>query len=289
MLRLTPEALRLVWPRAPQTIIDAFTGDDHRLMDAAGITATQLRLCIFLSQLEHESGGFTIANLTENINYSAERAAQIWPSRFASAAHVRQKYGSAPGWQKRMFDDVYGGRMGNRPGTDDGSRYIGRGGPQITGRDGYRKVGEIAGLPLEAEPELATRHDLQPEISVAFWKWKELGPVADRGGLRAVTKIWNGGYIGMADREALFAGNDPVLARLAGNERVAEIVERGTLSLQQALNGLGVRLPLAEDGDFGPKTRAAVKNFQLAHGLKVDGIAGPATWAAIRRVLNVNN
>lgn len=35
------------------------------------------------------------------------------------------------------------------------------------------------------------------------------------------------------------------------------------------------------DGDFGPSTKAALKQFQQAHGLKVDGIYGPKTEAAL--------
>lgn len=38
---------------------------------------------------------------------------------------------------------------------------------------------------------------------------------------------------------------------------------------------------LAEDGDFGPLTNSAVRNFQSSHGLAVDGIVGPKTWGAL--------
>lgn len=36
------------------------------------------------------------------------------------------------------------------------------------------------------------------------------------------------------------------------------------------------------DGIFGEKTEEAVKYFQLTHGLTVDGICGPKTWAALK-------
>lgn len=50
--------------------------------------------------------------------------------------------------------------------------------------------------------------------------------------------------------------------------------------LQQALAAAGFS-PGAIDGIYGPATERAVRAFQQAKGLAVDGIAGPQTWAAL--------
>jgi len=51
--------------------------------------------------------------------------------------------------------------------------------------------------------------------------------------------------------------------------------------LQTWLNDVQGGNLLAEDGDFGPTTDAAVRVFQQANGLDVDGVVGPKTWAAL--------
>ena len=44
---------------------------------------------------------------------------------------------------------------------------------------------------------------------------------------------------------------------------------------------LQAKLGIAADGDFGPGTERAVREFQEANGLAVDGIAGPDTFSAM--------
>ena len=40
-------------------------------------------------------------------------------------------------------------------------------------------------------------------------------------------------------------------------------------------------LGVSADGDFGPGTERALKEWQAANGLTADGIAGPATFAKL--------
>lgn len=49
--------------------------------------------------------------------------------------------------------------------------------------------------------------------------------------------------------------------------------------LQELLNQNDYNLDV--DGSFGPKTQAAVKDYQNKNGLKVDGIVGTNTWGAL--------
>ena len=79
------------------------------------------------------------------------------------------------------------------------------------------------------------------------------------------------------DDELRAAGIDP-----SGNVPTLRRGSKGELvkSLQEYLNdeiGAGLKV----DGVFGAVTEVAVENFQRKHGLTVDGIVGPKTWAAL--------
>lgn len=53
-------------PIFPQAVLDAFVAKQG-VLTKAGINHTETRLAYFFASIEHECGGFTIRNLTENV------------------------------------------------------------------------------------------------------------------------------------------------------------------------------------------------------------------------------
>jgi putative chitinase len=157
------------------------------LLDEAGFFAHPLRLAHFLAQVCHETGG--LRHLVENLQ-------KTWPSRFPTR-EAAAPYVANP---RALANLVYGGRMGNRAGSDDGWRYIGRGLLQITGRDLYTRVGATLALPLDTQPALAITPDHALAIALEVWRMKGCDAAAEADDVVAVTKRINGGRIGLADR-----------------------------------------------------------------------------------------
>ena len=60
----------------------------------------------------------------------------------------------------------------------------------------------------------------------------------------------------------------------------ASISKPSKKQIQQALKNAGFYQG-AIDGRIGPKTRAAIQEFQKANGLKADGVAGSKTWSKL--------
>jgi peptidoglycan hydrolase-like protein with peptidoglycan-binding domain len=95
---------------------------------------------------------------------------------------------------------------------------------------------------------------------------------------------------------------DPTLDMVSFRNRVAAIIGGfapapsliapsdgvGRPTLRRGASGDHVRtvqkaVKVTADGEFGPKTEAAVRAFQRTLGLVADGIVGPRTWAEIDR------
>jgi putative chitinase len=160
---------------------------------------TPIRAAMYLAQVAHETAGFS--RLEENLNYSAEALCRTWPHRFPTL-DVAELFAHNP---EKLGNEVYALRMGNGDReSGEGYRYRGRGGPMLTGRDAYKACQESTGIPLLDQPELAAHPEYAFRVAAWFWVAHRIGELADKGDVRAVTLRWNGGLIGLSERQLNF-------------------------------------------------------------------------------------
>jgi len=114
-----------------------------------------------LATVRHEVGPKMVP-IIENMNYSAKRITQVWPSRFKTI-EAAEPYANNPA---KLGNNVYANRLGNGPSeSGDGYRYRGRGiGAQFTGRVNYTKFSKLMGVDLINNPDLAMDVKLGAEI-----------------------------------------------------------------------------------------------------------------------------
>jgi len=150
----------------------------------------------WLPQILHESAG--LERMEENLNYSAVRLVQVWPSRFPTVS-AAVPFANNP---KALANNVYGGRLGNTH-ADDGWTYRGRSPIQITGRANYQRVGDLMGQDLGGIPDLLCQPRFALDACIAWWEDKI--PDSMLGETTSIRRRVNGGVIGLADVQRLTA------------------------------------------------------------------------------------
>ena len=136
-------------------------------MDKAGYTDKTER-AMFLAQMAHETGNF----------------------KYSEEIHDGSNY--------------EGSKMLGNTEPGDGKRFKGRGYIQITGRWNYGHYGKKVGVDLIKNPELAADPKVAADVAIAYWNERVDRSAAKRGDVKKVTYGVNGGYNGLADREAKF-------------------------------------------------------------------------------------
>ena len=149
----------------------------------------------FIGQCGHECGQFRI--LEENLNYRAATLMRLWPKRFPTL-EVANAYAGNP---KRIANMVYASRMGNR-GEDsgDGYRFRGRGCIQLTGSTNYFNAGKALGVDFWADPDLVATPKYAALTAGWFWSTHKCNEASEAQDWTRLTKIINGGVIGLQDR-----------------------------------------------------------------------------------------
>ena len=272
---ITKEVLKKLAPTAKDDIISHLADNLDDQLAKYNIN-TYLRICHFLAQAAHESASF----------------------------RTLEEYASGAAYEGRKD-------LGNvQPG--DGKRYKGRGIFQLTGRANYRVFGQKLGYNLEDKPELAADPLISIKTACEYWNSRNLSAYADLDDVMTITKRINGGYNGLDDRKKYLSKIKSIIPRDAKlstikspeapkppapppnpfanvvistadlppppmNPIVPPIVvaRRGDVSsyvadLQDMLFRKGYNM--VTDGNFGPTTEAAVKDFQSKVGLPVTGM-----------------
>lgn len=144
---------------------------------------TPQRVACFLAQIGHESG---------NLRYVRE----IW----------------GPTKQQLRYEPVttLSKRLGNTsPG--DGKRYMGRGLIQTTGFSNYselkrlfKRLFNITSPDFTVSPADLEQTRYAALSAAIFWKTRNLNRFADSGNFAELTRRINGGYNGLAHRQALY-------------------------------------------------------------------------------------
>jgi putative chitinase len=179
--------------------------------DRFGIN-TERQVAAWIAQCAHESAGFK--TLTENLNYSADTMAVVWPSRFAvlgpDKKPVKVKGKNQPNkfalalhrQPEAIANTVYANRMANgNIESGEGWKYRGRGLKQLTGKDNYTRCGQGLNMDLVGNPDLLLTPEGASLSAAWFWSTNKCGPIADSGDFVALTKKINGGTIGLEDRQ----------------------------------------------------------------------------------------
>lgn len=168
----------------------------------------------FLSQVGHESGG--LSTVVENLNYRVTALTALFGrhriSEEDAKAYGRDDAIGQKANQEMIANILYGGEFGRKnlgntePG--DGWKYRGRGLKQLTGRANYKACGDALGINIIDDPDQLSQPAAAALSAAWFWASRRglgIEDAAEAGDVRKMTKLINGGDIGLSQREALYA------------------------------------------------------------------------------------
>jgi putative chitinase len=201
MFTLTPEILQKII-KIEDERAKVISDSINEICPQYGIDSADI-LHEFLANVIHESGGFKCKS--ENLNYSAKRLMQVWPTRFKTIEDAEKVAGNP----MKLANLVYGGRkdLGNVQ-EADGWLFRGSGFIQMTGRSNfvafasYMRQKFNLSKPLDQWADEVRNNDFWAMHSACyiFAISMKLIDAALANNMTYIVKRINGGYIGMEDR-----------------------------------------------------------------------------------------
>ena len=205
MTILTIDILRQRWTHGDQHIpglIEGIVETSDAVFSKYGVNEPLL-VAHLMAQFSEESGQGL--EMIENMNYTAKRLLQVFPSHFTPTMAARAAHNP-----RQIADIAYGGRMGNAtPPSDDGYNFRGAGLSQVTGRDGYKALQAFLDahwregdekFDILETPELIIDPRYTLECGVADWIVCGCKPYAEKDDLVGETRKLNGGLNGLDER-----------------------------------------------------------------------------------------
>jgi len=182
---VTKEQLQLMIPIAPASRIGIYYIPLVEAMKWADIS-TPLRIAAFIAQVTHESG---------SLKYVEEISS-------GSAYETRRDLGNL---EQRALDAAHSNH------STTGRFYKGHGLIQVTGYYNHRDCGVTLGINLVSNPRLLCEPQYASLSAAWFWMTHKLNKLADTGDIKEITRVINGGYNGLEDREANYTRCKQVL------------------------------------------------------------------------------
>jgi predicted chitinase len=173
---LTDDSLKQIMPNLSDAKRSAYVPHLQSAMKEFEIVSP-LREAAFLAQIAHESGEFR------------------WMEEIWGPTATQKRYEPPTELAAQLGNTELG----------DGKRFKGRGPIQITGRDNYRRFGDLLGLDLVSNPEAAAAPEVGFRIAGLYWKRRGLNELADVGDFEKITRRINGGLNGQSDRLKYYA------------------------------------------------------------------------------------
>lgn len=194
-------ALPRLWPHADMHIpglTAAMIAQAPVLFPKYGISDS-IAVAVMMGEFTEECCGGV--EVEENLNYRAPVLASQWPSHFTMAQAIAMQH-----QPQLIANQAYNGRMGNRPGSNDGWNYRGRGPAQSTGAEAYALLAKLLGVDFVNHPELINTKEYFFEVGIVdFVKICGCLPYAQRDDEVNATRHLNGGLIGYQQRQAAIA------------------------------------------------------------------------------------
>lgn len=170
---ITREQLKAISPSTPDTRIDTFIHHLNNYLPKYGID-TPNEIASFLAQVLHESGGLKWVR-------------EIWGPTSTQARYEGRK------------------DLGNTV-KGDGKKFMGRGLIQLTGRANYARMSKdmFNDDRLLYTPDLLSTAEYAVQSACIYWKWRKMDLIDDDLDIRRETRLVNGGFNGMTDRQQYF-------------------------------------------------------------------------------------